>query len=688
MNKNLFYYSIRINCYTIIGVLIIFIVIYLIYSKKNVFEKFEDPVPEWFTKRANIDVTTPAYNKLIAMPNLQLWLDGANTTDITVTNGVFKWMDRSKKARVGLVNKSKQTPPSIVYKGVYFTYNSSTNNGLYVQIPSGTFANGATIFIVAKTESSSQADESLFSRGTNWMAAPFTMKGTDRAVGDGSKWVIYEGSFNLGINGIPTNFLSSHKISTTVWKEYLNDNQIMEFTGRSNIKNQDNSNQVNTNTNFYYEDKAESFFIGTNDNSSTGFNGTVYEVLVFNNVLSDDDYNFITNYLMIKWNINQNYSNLYGNSTTLQTQLTDANNKLNTYNTTSTTLQTQLIDANNKLNTCNTTSTTLQTQLTDANNKCSTSVSNTFAPGPVSAYNTADLQKQLIDANNNFSICTTSLANLQKQLTDTNNSYLEQIYDLSQGLFDCQGTFLESTDADDLNYKITQLTSELNKYKSPSPVSTSTTCNFITICKMKYKSNFNYTQIGCSDTNPLEQFIQVVKDQNEAIDVARIYGATVFTITPANELYIGFTYDVQSITSLNSCKNKTNKIYCTTSTIQTNPTFYGYPYLCSYKTNSASSNPNAKDFKNAVNTIFNNLDSKYNVGKVENLDQAKALANKYGATAFYVDIDLNLYITYNFNKSLIKSTIASKKYSSTINQTIYYAGIRTKKIQLTHKICA
>jgi hypothetical protein len=261
------------------------------------------------------------------------------------------------------------------------------------------------------------------------------------------------------------------------------------------------------------------------------------------------------------------------------------------------------------------------------------------------------------------------------------------MYDLSKGLLDCQSNFLDSQNTiDDLNFKITQLNTELTKYKSSTSTAAAptTNCNFITICKMKNKSNFNYEQVGCTATVPLEQYVQTVKNQNEAIDIARTYGATVFCLTSKNELYIGFSYDARIITQTNLCgKDQTIKLFCAIPTIQSNPTMYGYPYYCSYKLNSSST-----EFKNAVNTIFNNLDNKYNVGKASNLDDAVALANKYGATGYFIDINSNVYITYNFYRPLIQPTLITKSSSSSIKETIYFTPFRTLKVQFSHKNCA
>jgi hypothetical protein len=271
-------------------------------------------------------------------------------------------------------------------------------------------------------------------------------------------------------------------------------------------------------------------------------------------------------------------------------------------------------------------------------------------------------------------------------LKDLTNA-LNKISDISQGLYDCQGNYTQSqTTINSLNLSIIDLNNQLSKCNtSISPASSSvSTCNYITICKMKYKSNFIYEQIGCtSKTNVLPQLIQTVKDLDEATDLARTYGATVFALTDKNELYIGFSYDSNDITSTNLCtKDQTIKVYCATPTIQTNPTYYSYPFYCSSKSNSSS------DFTKIINTTFNNLDNKYNIGKVTDLSGAIVIANKYGATAFFIDTNSNMYITYNFNKTLIDPTVNTKTPSSSIKETIYYAEFRTDKIQLSHPNCA
>ncbi len=779
------------NIYTIVSIGLILLVLYLIYSRKSIWENFEDAVPDWFSKRAYVDVVTPGYNKLISMPNLQLWLDGSNTSDIT-TSGTFKWLDRSKNARAALVYKSGQPAPTLDYKGVKLTYNSSVNNGLYVSIPPGTFSKGATVFVVAKKtiQTSPSQYETLFSRCNGQFAKPFDLYGSNRIFGS-SPYKDNTSNFNISSPGFDKIFVSSHLITPTSWKEYLNDNQVMDFS-----------------YSIIFEDGVDKFYIGTRADSYTGFNGIIYDVLVFSGTLSAEDYNYVMNYLMIKWNINQNYSDLYGSKDSLQKQLTDANGKLNTCNTTSTglqkqvtdisnnlnsckissaSLQTQLNDANNKFNTCNTTSTLLQkqvndisnnlntckissaglqTQLNDANGKfntCNTTstglqkqvtdISNNWNACKISSsalqtqitdisnnwnackISSSALQTQVTDISNNWNSCKISSTGLQTQLNDANNNlntwknkastlqtqltdictnfltvqsqltesnnkyntcdantknYLAKIYDLSQGLFDCQGNFIQTkTTVDNLNLEIKQLNDQILKIQSPSPYPASTVnCNYITICKMKYKSNFNYEQVGCTDINPLTQLVQTVKDLNEAIDLSRIYGATVFALTGKNELYIGFSYDTKRITSTNLCEaQQTIKVYCAIPTVQTTPTFYGYPYYCSYKSNSTN-NPLSTDFKNIISTTFNNMDSKYNMGKVNTFEEAKIIANKYGATAFFIDVNSNIWITYNFNKVLIDPTVKSKSKSSSIKETIYFAELRTYKIQLSHPNCA
>ncbi len=521
------------NIYTIVSIGLIFLVLYLIYSRKNIWENFA------------VDVVTPGYYKLKSMQNLELWLDSAGTDDVSTKDGVFKWFDRAK-GRVAQVFKPDQPLPIRenkpgLYPGVKLTYSSTVNNGLYVPIPAGTFSTGVTVFIVAKKEGEQYTYESLFNRTNSNFPRPFAMHNTSRYLGNllHYKEAKNASGFNVGSVGSSQIYVSSHVITPTTWKEYLNDNQVMDFSFSTNeVTNANPQYGLTTATSMPYEDGVDKFYIGTREDSFVGFNGRIYDVLVFSGPLNDEDYKYVMNYLMIKWNINSNYSDLYSSQYELQNMLTDLSNN-------------------------------------------------------------------------------------------------------------------------------------------------SSNCNFITICKMKYKSNFNYEQVGCTNMNPLTQLVRIVKNLDEATDLARTYGATVFALTAKNELYIGFSYDTKTITPINQCgSQQTIKVYCAIPTVQTNPTFYGYPYYCSYKSNSSSA-----DFKNIINMTFNNMDSKYNMGKVSNLTEARAKANSYGATAFFIDVNSNLWITYNFNRALIDPTVKSKSKSSSINETIYFAVIRTSKIQLSHKNC-
>ena len=200
------------------------------------------------------------------------------------------------------------------------------------------------------------------------------------------------------------------------------------------------------------------------------------------------------------------------------------------------------------------------------------------------------------------------------------------------------------------------------------------------ICLSIIPINYNYKNVGYYDGNLniiINNYYGTIKSSYDAYQIAINYGVTVYGITSDNKLYIGFNYDRKTLSSnynINSAK-----IYATTITKLAKPSVYEYTIF------GVVSGDN---YTNAVKSIFNNFSSDQKVGTVKSDKDARNLGNQYGATAFYVDKNGNVYITYNFNIETVLqySGTSTQKSTTDFKNQLYYVRFRTKDIQLNNDL--
>ncbi len=214
----------------------------------------------------------------------------------------------------------------------------------------------------------------------------------------------------------------------------------------------------------------------------------------------------------------------------------------------------------------------------------------------------------------------------------------------------------------------------LGLYQNTSVCSTGTNQICLSIVPLKYK----YKNVGCYDKVPnslFTNFYGKVKDLEEATRIANNYGATVFGLTDDLNIYLGFSYNPYII--YKTCTKKTMDIYAAIVTKLENPSVYLYTKFGVIDGNNLT---------DEVSKIFNDFDSSLKVGKADTEKEGKEIANKYGATAFYIDKNKNVYITYNFNLNSIVKYANTTSKSGEHKNVLYYARFRTKPIQLNNEL--
>ena len=184
-------------------------------------------------------------------------------------------------------------------------------------------------------------------------------------------------------------------------------------------------------------------------------------------------------------------------------------------------------------------------------------------------------------------------------------------------------------------------------------------------CTRDIVTDFEYSIIGYINDKIkfLPKNMGTVANLNEAITIAKQKAATVFQLTSKNILYIGYYYNSNSNKIKNSKKDNSSELYAIIKPkLLSTPTVHPYKIFTNYS---------------KIPKIPKNIDDFFlkekSVGKVSTDEEARKLANKYGATAFWVDDDGDLYITYNFNALLFKQTNDQKSRKDPFNQ-IYYVS--------------
>lgn len=212
---------------------------------------------------------------------------------------------------------------------------------------------------------------------------------------------------------------------------------------------------------------------------------------------------------------------------------------------------------------------------------------------------------------------------------------------------------------------------------SPAPCPSSAPSNQICLSIIPLK--YTYANVGCYNKSPntlFTNFYGKVADLASAIQIANNYGVTVFGLTSSLNMYFGFSYNSNKLTT--SCNSGSMGVYAATVSKLPSPSVYEYTIFGSVS---------GTDLTNAVSKIFDGFDSGLKVGKASSDAEARALANNYGATAFYVDSSGHVYITYNFDlNSVLQYANTTTKSSSAFKNQLYYARFRTKAIQLNNDL--
>jgi hypothetical protein len=229
-----------------------------------------------------VSVVVPFTNPSTMTGN-QLWLDCKDYSTLVLNgNSLTSWTDKSGFNRSATKFDNSSTNATYVSNG----FNNlpaiqiNKDQGLSVDIPSGTFANGLSLFVVFQKNGAIETYESLVTRTVDYNGRPFDIYNSRRIMnaveGKNSPFYIRNAT-NLNL------FSMTLKSS---WDEYV-----------------DGTSTVNFDINSSYVDDATKLYIGTRDDKFTDFNGVISEVIMYDSVLSTDQRQKIEGYLANKWNI-------------------------------------------------------------------------------------------------------------------------------------------------------------------------------------------------------------------------------------------------------------------------------------------------------------------------------------------------------------------------------------------------
>jgi hypothetical protein len=250
-------------------------------------------------------VYNPYSSLPMSVPGLTLWLDGSDsTTTGTSTNGatVAKWLDKSGNQYNGFATTANGVAPGA--GGPTLVTNSQNGlsgvavipaNFIRSPIPSGTFINSLTIFIVYKVTNTGVGGGCIVTRGSTKTSTNlsnpldmYTSAGTTK--------------YNIGLNGAVSNIGTTYNgLNTTTSIFNLNINQdISQITTYSNGV----AITVNAYTSWTASDIGNVLCLGDRWDGGQGTTPTnFYEVLVFNQNLTISDRQKIEGYLAWKWGL-------------------------------------------------------------------------------------------------------------------------------------------------------------------------------------------------------------------------------------------------------------------------------------------------------------------------------------------------------------------------------------------------
>lgn len=257
----------------------------------------------------SISVLTPYVSKYTnyvfdptSITSLTVWLD-ANTVSGTYLNqptdgdGISIWNDKSGNGYNAIANNGL---PTFVDTGLP-SIQLSTENNYKCDIPTGTFNNGMTIFVVYQSTGTPSNYETLISRTDVNIADPFDMYNDSRIIGDSYDTITVTSPITIKNNLTPSIFYCNMDSTNLIYSESNNFINILnsEFT--------------------YWNDTNNSgkLYIGTREDNYTKFNGFINEILIFNEPLTKLQKYQVEGYLAYKWNF-QIYLPLYHPFTPLQ----------------------------------------------------------------------------------------------------------------------------------------------------------------------------------------------------------------------------------------------------------------------------------------------------------------------------------------------------------------------------------
>jgi hypothetical protein len=696
-------------------------------------------VPSPAPYAVNNYVPSPAPYAVEPYSSLQLHLDASKIDSINanIDNNIISWNDLSPYKRVAtLKNTSAKNP---IYKsqvlnnlpGILFSVDripntaSYTSNGLMIPIPSSTFNinqdnGGATIFIVSQTLNNkiNRNNCSLFSRSINNFPAAFDMYNNTRLVGDGTpvNYTYFNSNFNVASRLEPC--LSTHIINSTKWIEYIN-----------GVKTSSTSYDSK-----YYNDKASNFYLCCRDDNLNGFNGYIFEIYVFNKVLTSIEIESLNTSLMQKWlplkpieiKVN-NYVpspapyavNNYVPTPVNNYVPTPAPYAVNNYVPTPAPYAVNNYvptpapyAVNNYVPTPapyavnNYVPTTVNNYVPSpapyaVNNYVPTPVNN-YVPSPV-PYEVNNYVPSPAPYPVNIYVPSPAPYSVNKYVpspalyNDTSPSQLTPSMELSSRAqlvesqqltpsmeLSSRAQLVESQQLSSRAQLVEsqQLTPSASFMQSqqltPSasfmqsqqltPSASSIKSQQLTSCN-NVPIKFTYTNIGYSANIQLFPFnMGNIKDLNSAILVAQENGATSFQITPNNMLYIGFMFDTSKITSKKSSNSSIIYAVKLPPKKLTTSTSYDYQVFSYYKKVDPIFN---KVFSSS--TLVGNITPKQKntINDKMTAENARKLANSFGASAFFVNAKGGVYVTYNFNPSLFKVTTEPTSNDVAYNQIFF-----------------
>jgi hypothetical protein len=404
--------------------------------------------------------------------------------------------------------------------------------------------------------------------------------------------------------------------------------------------------------------------------------------------------------LMVATNLSQvQLLDINGAIINIRNNIVNAQNNINTLNSSINTITNNInssipIDQNYIASQ----TTAIQNLITSATNNIQTILTKNPDTNSANLLNT--ILKNIQSINIVSNITNTDLFNISRFYENIINQLIRYLYDINN--------------IND-NLTINNLQNTIANYKpiyTPVPVPNQCQTSSNNICVSIKPINYTYINIGCYNGNPTSfltnYYGNLTSTSENAYNVATKYGVTVYGLTSNNDLYFGFNYDKKMLST--TCNKNTMVVYAATIPSDSMPIksdYHSHGLLDNLliKSTESSKLPNSvyeytifgvvsgTKFTSVINSIFEinpqSLQNISNVGKVDSDEAARALGNKYGATAFYVNNDGNVFITYNFNIETVLqfsgNNTAAKSRTAFKNQ-LYYVRFRTKQIQLNNDL--